>query len=77
MNLLHPSYLGVSSTQYIDHDLHDSLVHAQSSHEVGMLIKHLVVHDVTTEEEFNHHHHPSKSHNREFLSLTASLAKTK
>lgn len=39
-------YLRVSTTQYIDHDLHDSFVHAKGSHQVGMLVENLVTHDV-------------------------------
>lgn len=41
------TYLGVSSTEHIDHDLHDSLVHAQYSHQVRVLVEDLVVHNVT------------------------------
>lgn len=46
---LQPAYLGVSSTENVNHDLHDRLMHAQSSHQVGMLVEHLVVHDITAE----------------------------
>ena len=41
-----PSYLWLVSSQHVDHDLHDSLVHSQHSHQVGMLVENLVVHDV-------------------------------
>lgn len=43
-------YLGLSSTQHIDHDLHDGLMHAQGSHQVRVLIEHLIVHDVAVED---------------------------
>lgn len=43
-------YLGLSSTQHINHDLHDRFMHAQSSHQVRVLIEHLIVHDVAVEE---------------------------
>lgn len=39
-------YLGLVSTQDIYHDLHDCLVHSQNSHQIGMLVENLVVHDV-------------------------------
>lgn len=44
--MLADGYLGLSSTQHINHNLHDRLVHAQSSHQVWVLIEHLIVHDV-------------------------------
>lgn len=44
---LETSYLGLVSSQHIDHDLHDGLVHAQDSHQVGMLVENFVVHYVT------------------------------
>lgn len=40
-------YLGFLCSQHIHHDLHHCLVHAKDSHEVGVLIKHLVVHYVS------------------------------
>lgn len=40
-------YLRLVSSEHVDHDLHDSLVHAQHSHQVGMLVENFVVHDVT------------------------------
>lgn len=46
---MHVIYLRVSSTEDIDHDLHDSLMHPQSSHQVRMLVEHLVVHNITAE----------------------------
>lgn len=42
-----PSYLWLVSSQHIDHHLHDSLMHAQNSHQIGMLVENLVVHDVS------------------------------
>ena len=48
---LHTSYLGVSSTEHVDHDLHDCLVHAQSSHQVRVLVEDLVVHYITAEDK--------------------------
>lgn len=39
-------YLRVSSTQNVDHDLHDGLMHPQSPHQVWVLVEDLVVHDV-------------------------------
>lgn len=39
-------YLRLVSSQNIDHDLHDRLVHAQNSHQIGMLVKNFIVHDV-------------------------------
>ena len=41
------SYLRLVSSQHVDHDLHDGLVHAQHPHQVGVLVENLVVHDVT------------------------------
>lgn len=43
-------YLGLSPTQHINHDLHDRFMHAQSSHQVWVLIEHLIVHDVAVED---------------------------
>lgn len=45
-NKLH-KYLGLVSSQHINHDLHDCLVHAQHSHQVWMLVENFIVHDVT------------------------------
>ena len=39
-------YLRVPSSQDVDHDLHDGLVHAQGSHQVGVLVEHLIAHNV-------------------------------
>lgn len=39
--------LGLVSSEDIDHDLHDSLMHAQYSHQVRVLVEDLVVHNVT------------------------------
>lgn len=47
--MLH-KYLRFSSPEYIHHHLHDSLVHSQYSHQVGMLVEHFIVHDVTEEQ---------------------------
>lgn len=44
-------YLWVPATQYINHDLHDSFMHAQSSHQVGVLIENFVTHDVPTDDK--------------------------
>lgn len=40
-------YLRVSTPEHIDHDLHYCLMHAQSSHQIGMLVEHLVTHYIT------------------------------
>lgn len=40
-------YLRLASPQYIHHNLHDSLVHAQYSHQIRVLVEHLIVHYVT------------------------------
>ena len=40
-------YLRFLCTQHVHHHLHDRLVHAEDSHEVGVLVKHLVVHYVS------------------------------
>lgn len=41
-------YLGLLCTQHVHHHLHHRLVHAKDSHEVGVLVKHLIVHNVST-----------------------------
>jgi len=51
MDLKNEINLGVPATQHINHDLHDSLVHAQSSHQVGVLIENFVTHDVPNEDK--------------------------
>lgn len=40
-------YLRFLCTQHVHHHLHHCLVHAEDSHEVGVLVKHLVVHYVS------------------------------
>lgn len=42
--------LGISTSKDIHHDLHDGLVHSQSSHEVWVLVKDSVAHDVSKKE---------------------------
>ena len=50
------SYLGVSApSQHVDHHLHDGLMHAQGSHQVRVLVEHLVVHDVPDKEHNQNH----------------------
>lgn len=44
-------HLRFVSSEYVDHDLHDRLVHAENPHQVGMLVKHFVVHDVPAENQ--------------------------
>lgn len=39
--------LGISTSKYVHHNLHDGLVHSQSSHEVWVLVEHSVAHDVS------------------------------
>lgn len=39
------------SSENIDHDLHDSLMHAQYPHQIWMLVEHFVVHDVPGKEK--------------------------
>lgn len=50
MGVIKKEYLGVSTPQHIHHDLHDSLMHAQSTHQVGVLIEYPVAHDVPDQE---------------------------
>lgn len=45
------NYLGVATTQYINHDLHDSFMHAQRSHQVRVLIENFVTHDISAKDE--------------------------
>lgn len=45
------SNLGLVSTQNVDHDLHDGLMHAQYSHEIWMLVENFIVHDVPGKEK--------------------------
>lgn len=40
-------YLGFLRTQHVHHHLHHCLVHAEDSHEVWVLVEHLVVHYVS------------------------------
>ena len=44
-------YLWVPTAKYINHDLHDSFMHAQSSHQVGVLIENFITHDVPKERQ--------------------------
>lgn len=43
-------YLGLPAAEYVDHDLHHRLVHPEGPHEIGMLVEHLIVHDVPGED---------------------------
>lgn len=40
------TYLILVSSEHIDHHLHHCLVHAQDTHQIWMLVKHFVVHNV-------------------------------
>lgn len=49
------------SSQNIDHDLHDSLVHAQYSHQIRMLVEYFIVHDVPGKEKKDQQYRLSSS----------------
>lgn len=55
------SYLGLSSAKNINHDLHDSLVHTQCSHQVRVLVEDFIFHDIPKEERVLHFKHISRS----------------
>lgn len=39
-------YLGLSASKDVHHDLHHCLVHPKCPHEIRMLVKHFIVHDI-------------------------------
>lgn len=39
-------YLGLSTSKDIHHDLHHCLMHPKGPHEIRMLVKHFIVHDI-------------------------------
>lgn len=39
-------YLGLSTSKDIHHDLHHCLMHPKCPHEIRMLVKHFIVHDI-------------------------------
>lgn len=43
--------LRLVSSENIDHDLHDRLMHAKNSHQVWVLVEHFVIHDVPGEDK--------------------------
>lgn len=47
-------YLRVPTAQYINHDFHDSFMHAKCSHQVRVLIENFVTHDIPAEDEKKH-----------------------
>lgn len=47
--ILYMVYLRVSTPEYINHNLHDGFVHAQCSHQIGMLVEHPVIHYISGE----------------------------
>lgn len=39
-------YLGLPSSKDIHHDFHHCFMHSKSPHEIGVLVKHFVIHDI-------------------------------
>lgn len=50
MCLLKMTYLGISTSEYVHHNLHDRLMHPQSSHQVGVLVEYPVAHNISERE---------------------------
>ena len=39
-------YLGLATSKDVHHDFHHCLMHPKGPHEIGMLVKHFVIHDI-------------------------------
>lgn len=48
--LIKTAYLGISTSEYVHHNLHDRLMHPQSSHQVGVLVEYPVAHNISGRE---------------------------
>lgn len=49
-NCILKMHLGISTSKNVHHNLHDGLMHSQSSHKVWVLVEHSVAHDVSEKE---------------------------